>query len=69
MKMETDYKPLGIRVSQSLKRLGYSHFQVSDLGEGQIKLLGSVPTEEDRAIVVAITRAVPGVRSVIHELP
>ncbi|MGC6447809.1 MAG: BON domain-containing protein [Rubripirellula sp.] len=52
----------------SLNRLGYYHVQVEELGGGKIRLIGTVPSHDDRAIVVAAARTVSGVCSVSLKL-
>ena len=66
--MQAEYRPIDVRVSQSLQRVGYSDVQVADLGNGQIKLTGTISSEQDRAILLAVARAVVGVRGVVLEL-
>lgn len=59
---------LADRVMVSLNRLGYYHVQVEQLGGGKIRLIGTVPSHDDRAIVVAAARTVSGVCSVSLKL-
>ncbi len=66
--MRANHKPIEIRVSHSLTRLGYKNIQVTDLGKGQVKLSGSVASDDDRAIVIAAARSVAGVTFVVNEL-
>ena len=61
-------KPLDVRVSHSLRRLGYKNVEVADLGNGQVRLSGSVASDDDRAIVIAAARSVAGVTFVVNEL-
>ena len=56
------------RVMVSLNRLGYQHVQAEELSVGKIRLIGTVPSHDDRAIVVAAARTVAGVCSVSLKL-
>ncbi len=59
---------LEVRVSHSLQRLGYDNVHVAHLGNGHTRLTGTVPTAADRAIVMAVARAVAGVTTVSCEV-
>ena len=52
----------------SLNRLGYYHVQAEDMGNGKIRLTGTIPSHDDRAIVVAMARTVAGVTAVAIKL-
>lgn len=56
------------RVLISLNRLGYYHVQAEDMGNGKIRLTGTIPSHDDRAIVVATARTVAGVTAVAIKL-
>ena len=66
--LRQDMAALETRVSQSLVRLGYEEIEAIHLGSGHVKLTGSVPSQGDRAIVMAVARAVAGVTSVSCEV-
>lgn len=63
-----DPKPLATRVRNSLRNIGYLDITATNNGQGGITLAGSVPTAEDRMIISASTRAVPGVTCVLLEI-
>ncbi|MDB4331905.1 BON domain-containing protein [Rhodopirellula sp.] len=56
------------RVIISLNRLGYYHVQAEDLGGGKVRLSGTIPSYDERAIVVAVARTVAGVTSIALKL-
>ena len=56
------------RVLVSLNRLGYYHIQAEDLGGGKVRLTGTIPSQDDRAIVIAAARTVAGVSSIAVKL-
>lgn len=68
----SDMKPqraaLEMRVTQSLRRLGYDQVHVAHLGNGHTRLTGSVPTVIDRTIVMAVARSTAGVVTVSCEV-
>jgi hypothetical protein len=66
--MQESQRPIDIRVTQSLQRVGYKGIQVEDLGDGHVKLTGITASPNDRAIMISAARAVVGVRHVATEL-
>ena len=52
------------RVIASLNRLGYFHIRAEDLGGGKVRLSGTIPSHDERAIVVAAARTVAGVTAI-----
>ncbi|MGC6443301.1 MAG: BON domain-containing protein [Rubripirellula sp.] len=56
------------RVLLSLNRLGYYHIQAEDLGGGKVRLSGTIPSHDERAVVVAAARTVAGVTSISLKL-
>ena len=65
---EPRYAPLETRVSRSLQRVGFVNVHVVNLGSGRIRLTGTIPSQGDRAIAVAIARTVAQVHAVVSEL-
>ena len=62
--MNQKLPPLEQRVQRSLARLGYPDIEVTDLGDGKIKVSGKVATPNERVMIVAASRSVAGVDSV-----
>lgn len=56
------------RVLVSLNRLGYYHIQAEDLGDGKVRLSGTIASHDERAVVVAAARTVAGVTSIALKL-
>jgi osmotically-inducible protein OsmY len=52
----------------SLNRLGYYHIQAEDLGDGKVRLSGTIASHDERAVVVAAARTVAGVTSIALKL-
>lgn len=50
-----------VRVARSLGRLGFPSVRVTDLGDGHVKLVGTVPAKDDQTAILALVATVPGV--------
>ena len=56
-----DLDSLTIRVTKSLSRFGYPDVLVTHVGDRTIRLSGPTDSPDERALVIAIARTVPGV--------
>ena len=53
--------PLAQKVTKSLVRFGYTNVLATHVGGRTIRLSGETETSDERALVIAIARTVPGV--------
>ncbi|QDT03986.1 hypothetical protein K227x_23720 [Rubripirellula lacrimiformis] len=67
MTISTNEAELELRVKRTLARLGFPLVAAHSPAAGQISLNGSVPSTDDRSLLTALTKTVPGVSSVVNE--